>query len=191
VSPIEILAVALGLANITLIVLRSIWNYPFGIVMVLLYAGIFYEARLYSDALLQIFFLVVQIYGWWAWSRARADAGEVKVELLGWAARGAWLAAILAATAGWGWLMHSYTDAAFPWWDASIAMTSVAGQILMSKRYLENWWCWIAADLLAVPLYAVKGLTLTSLLYVVFLALATWGAIGWAATRRRKVAVPA
>lgn len=183
-SPIEIAAVALGLVNITLIVLRSVWNYPFGLVMVTLYAFIFLDARLYSDALLQIFFFVVQLYGWWAWSRARADQGEVTVERLGWPARTAWLAAIAIATALWGGLMHSQTDAHYPWWDAGVAMFSVAGQILMSRRYLENWWCWIAADLLAIPLYAAKDLWPTSALYVVFLGFAIWGAIGWARAPR-------
>ena len=76
---IEILAVCLGLANITLLIRRSIWNYPFGIVMVSLYAWIFYEAKLYSDALLQIFFFVVQFYGWYYWLKGRGDDGRVVV----------------------------------------------------------------------------------------------------------------
>lgn len=184
-SPIEIVAVLLGIANVVLVVLRSMWNYPFGIVMVALYAVIFYETRLYSDALLQLFFFVVQLYGWWAWSRARADAGEIRVELLGGRARLAWLAGIAIATASWGWLMHRYTDAALPWWDAAVAMLSVAAQILQSRRKLESWWLWIATDLVAIPLYAVKGLGLTAGLYVVFLVLASWGAIDWARVRRR------
>jgi nicotinamide mononucleotide transporter len=62
-SALEIIAFFLGVANVALLVRRSVWNYPFGIVMVLLYAGIFYDAKLYSDALLQLFFFVVQLYG--------------------------------------------------------------------------------------------------------------------------------
>lgn len=188
-SPIETVAVALGLLNITLIVRRSVWNYPFGIVMVVLYAHIFYQARLYSDALLQIFFLVVQAYGWWAWTRAQSAAGEVRVERLAWGSRACWLAGVLVATALWGWLMHSRTNAHFPWWDAGVAMFSVAGQILMTRRYLENWSCWIAADLLAIPLYAAKALWLTAGLYVAFLVLASWGLLSWA--RARREAAPA
>ncbi len=82
-SPLEMLAVVLGLANVVLVVRRSIWNYPFGIAMVTLYAFIFFEVKLYSDALLQLFFLVVQFYGWANWARSRADAGEVVVLALG------------------------------------------------------------------------------------------------------------
>lgn len=183
-SPIEIAAVLLGLVNVTLVVRRSIWNYPFGLAMVALYAWIFLGAKLYSDALLQVFFFVVQIYGWVHWARARAEAGEIRVEVLGSAARAWWLAACVVAAVGWGALMHRYTDAAFPWWDGSVAMLSVAAQLLMSRRYLENWVLWIAVDVLAIGLFEVKGLWLTAGLYAVFLALATWGLIDWARIRR-------
>lgn len=183
-SPIEIAAFLLGLANVTLVVRRSIWNYPFGLAMVALYAWIFLDAKLYSDALVQVFFFVVQIYGWWNWARARAAAGEVRVELLGTASRLWWLAGCIAASAGWGAIMHHYTDASYPLWDAVIAMLSVAAQILMSRRFIENWVLWIAVDALAIGLFAVKGLWLTSLLYAIFLVLATWGLIHWARVRR-------
>lgn len=185
VSPIEIAAFLLGVANVALVVRRSIWNYPFGLVMVTLYAFIFFEAKLYSDALLQIFFFIVQLYGWWNWVRAKAAAGEVPVERLTPAASAAWLGGCAAATAGWGALMHLYTDAAFPWWDASVAMMSIAAQILMARRAIENWWLWIAVDIDAIGLYAAKDLNLTALLYVIFLALSIWGLIDWRRAERR------
>lgn len=183
-EPIEIAAVLLGLINVTLVVRRSIWNYPFGLAMVALYAWIFFGAKLYSDALLQLFFIVVQFYGWWNWARSRARSGEVVVLTLGWAERAGWAAACVVTTAAWGWLMHSQTDASFPWWDASVAMMSVAAQILMSRRALESWWLWIAVDLVAMPLYAAKSLWLTAGLYGVFLALSVWGLIGWSKAMR-------
>src|ERR1041384_6888037 len=119
-NPLELVAAALGLANILLLVRRSIWNYPFGILMVLLYAFIFQEAKLYSDALLQIFFLVVQLYGWWHWIRNKAEAGEIVVERLSRLTLLILAAVSLAAIAGWGALMHGFTDASYPWWDASV-----------------------------------------------------------------------
>jgi len=152
--------------------------------MVALYAWIFFGAKLYSDALLQLFFIVVQFYGWWNWSRSRAESGEVVVLTLDSRARAGWAAGCLITTVAWGWLMHAQTDASFPWWDASVAMMSVAAQILMSRRYLENWWLWSAVDLVAMPLYAAKSLWLTAGLYGVFLALSVWGLIGWGSARR-------
>jgi nicotinamide mononucleotide transporter len=187
-SPIEAVAALLGLANVSLVARRSIWNYPFGIAMVTLYAWVFFAARLYSDALLQIFYFVVQFYGWWYWLRGKAEEGEVRVELLADQQRLVWIAGIALATALWGWLMHSQTNAAFPWWDASVAMMSVAAQILMSRRYLENWVLWIAVDAVAIPLYAAKGLWITAWLYAVFLAISIFGLVEWSRAWRRRTA---
>lgn len=178
-SPIEIAAFVLGVANVILVVRRSLWNYPFGLAMVTLYAWIFAEAKLYSDAILQGFFFAVQLYGWANWARSKADAGEVRVGRLGAAERGAWLAGIVVATLAWGAAMHRFTDAALPWWDAAVAITSVAAQILLSRRRIENWVLWIAVDLMAIGLYAAKDLWLTAVLYVIFLALSVWGLIDW------------
>jgi nicotinamide mononucleotide transporter len=179
------IAVALGILNVTLVVRRSLWNYPFGIVMVALYAHIFFGARLYSDALLQLFFFVVQIYGWVHWRRAASEAGEIRVERLAPRARRAWFAGIAVTTALWGLGMHRFTNAAFPWWDAAVAILSIAAQLLMTRRYLENWVLWIVVDLLAIGLYAARDLWLTAGLYGVFLLLAAWGLAGWRGAERR------
>jgi nicotinamide mononucleotide transporter len=183
-SLLETIAVLFGIANIVLIIRRSVWNYPFGIAMVSIYFFIFRDAKLYSDAGLQIFFVAVNFYGWWAWSRNKADAGEIVVERLGPQALLGWIGGSAIATAGWGWFMSANTDASYPFWDAGVATLSVAGQLLMTRRYLENWWWWIAVNIISIPLYWVKGLHQTAGLYVLFLALAIAGLIEW---RRVKV----
>lgn len=190
----ERLAVALGLINIVLIVRRSVWNYPFGLAMVAIYAWLFVQpdVRLYSDAGLQIFFFMVQLYGWWNWARSEIASGEVAVELMSPRGRVASIAAIAVATLAWGALMHRFTSAALPWWDAFIAMTSVAAQILMARRFVENWVLWIAVDVVAIGVYATKGLVFTSWLYVAFLALSAVGLMSWrTASVRRPEALPA
>jgi nicotinamide mononucleotide transporter len=178
-NPLEWVAVLLGIANIILLVRRSIWNFPFGIAMVLLYFEIFREARLYSDMLLQIFFLIVQLWGWWAWSRAGGMDGPIAVERLSTAKRFAWLAAVAIATAVWGWGMYRFTNAAAPWWDAAVAMGSIAAQILLTRRAIENWIGWILVDAFAISLYANRGLGLTAGLYVLFLVLSITGYLQW------------
>ncbi len=178
-SPIEIVAVLLGIANILLIIRRSVWNYPFGIAMVTLYFFIFRDAKLYSDAGLQVFFLVVNLYGWFSWSRNKAEAGEIVVQRLARQGLFAWIAGSVIATIGWGFLMSTYTDASYPFWDAGVAMLSVAGQILMARRYLENWWWWIVVNAISIPLYVVKDLHLTAGLYALYFVLAIAGLIEW------------
>jgi nicotinamide mononucleotide transporter len=182
-SPIEAVATLLGLANVALVVRRSLWNYPFALAMVTLYAWIFLQARLYSDALLQGFYFIVNGYGWWNWGRAKAEAGEVPVVRLPNRARLGWATGAALAALGWGALMHRLTDAAFPWWDGTIAVLSIVAQILQSRRAWECWPLWIAVDLLAIPLFLVKGLHLTAGLYCLFLALSVWGAIDWTRAR--------
>jgi nicotinamide mononucleotide transporter len=176
---LELLAAALGLANIVLLARRNIWNYPFAIAMVMIYADIFLRAKLYSDALLQIFFLIVNIYGWIVWARSKADTGAVVARALSVRQRISWSLSGAAGIALWGAAMARFTDAALPWWDASIAITSVVAQILLSRRYWENWLLWIAVDVVSIGVYAVKGLRATVLLYLIFLAISIWGYVGW------------
>jgi nicotinamide mononucleotide transporter len=183
VSPIEAVASLLGIANVALVVRRSLWNYPFALAMVALYGWVFFDAKLYSDALLQPFYFAVNLYGWWNWRRSRATAGTVVVERLGVRERAGWIAGCGLASLGWGALMHNLTDAAFPWWDGTIAVMSIAAQILQSRRAWDCWLLWIAVDLLAIPLFATKGLWLTAGLYCLFLMLSIWGAIDWSRSR--------
>ncbi|WP_240047437.1 nicotinamide riboside transporter PnuC [Sphingomonas panacisoli] len=183
-SPIEGVAAVLVLINVWLVARRSIWNYAFGIAGVVIYGWVFFHAKLYSDMLLQVFFLVLNIYGLVQWRRSQAETGEVVVERLGIGRRFVWAAGIIVAVAMWGWLMDTYTDAALPYWDASVAMTSVAAQMLMAWRKLENWWLWIAANILSIGLYAAKSLWITMGLYVLLLGLAIWGLARWRAARQ-------
>lgn len=178
-NPVELLAAALGLANIVLLARRNIWNYPFAIAMVILYAGIFLRTKLYSDALLQIFFLIVNIYGWIVWARSKADTGIVAARAMPDRQRMIWALGGAIGIGLWGAAMARFTDAALPWWDASIAITSVVAQILLSRRYWENWLLWIAVDIVSIGVYAAKGLRATVLLYLIFLAVSVWGYAGW------------
>lgn len=178
-SAIEWFAAALGLANVWLIVRRSVWNYPFALVMCSLYLWIFFEAKLYSDSALQLFFIAINLYGLFAWIRNKADVGEISVESLTHQARWLWLAGTAAACLGWGLLMSRMTDASHPYWDGSVAMMSIASQILMAQRKLENWHGWIAVNLLSIPLYWIKGLIPTTALYMILLCMAVIGLREW------------
>lgn len=188
-GPIELIAVALGLTNIVLLVQRSIWSYPFGMLMVILYAKVFYDSRLYSDALLHVFFLVIQVYGLWYWLQYRQSDGLVVVErsaprLVGFSILAAFFGAITLGT-----IMRRYTDADLPYWDASVAATSVVAQFLMSRRRLESWLFWIAVDVMAIALFWTKGLYPTALLYTAFLVLCVWGYLRWSRAWRSGAAV--
>ncbi|MEO5866463.1 MAG: nicotinamide riboside transporter PnuC [Sphingomonas sp.] len=180
-SPIEALAAALILVNVWLVAQRSIWNYAFGLAGVALVGWVVFDAKLYSDMLLQAFFFVLQFYGWWQWSRSRALNGDVVVETLGPAARIGWAGLVIVATLGWGWVMHRFTDAALPFLDALVAMISIAAQILLSQRKVENWPLWILANGLSIWLYGAKHLWAFMGVYILLLALSVWGLAKWRA----------
>ena len=178
-SWLEWVAAALGVVNVALVVRRSIWNYPFGLVMVALYFFVFFEARLYSDALLQIFFFAVNLYGWRNWLRARTETGEVPVGLLSNARAPVLGRGDVAASLAWGFGMARYTDAAAPVIDAFVAGASISAQSLLARRRIENWVLWILVDIVAIGLYWSRGLHATSGLYFLFLLLSIAGLIGW------------
>lgn len=183
VNLVEVVAALLVVVNVALVARRSVWNYPFGILAVTLYGWVFLGARLYSDALLQLFFLVLNVYGWWNWQRNREETGTVIVLSLSGTARFAWVLGIAAATWGWGTLMHRYTDAALPWWDAGVAISSVAAQVMMARRHWENWLLWIAVDVASVGLYSAKELWPTTVVYSLLTGLALWGLSDWLRAR--------
>ena len=177
--PIEMIAVFCGLANVGLIIRRSIWNYPFGFLMVILYARIFYDYQLYSDALLQVYFFLIQFYGLYYWLKGRADDGRIIVEYLPRKQYGIYLGIGLFGWLTLSSLMSSFTDASYPFWDGAIAAFSVLAQFLLSRRHIESWYLWIVVDLLAIGLFYTKGLEPTAALYGVFLVLATIGLLQW------------
>lgn len=177
-SLIEWIAAALVLANVALVARRSLWNYPFGIAAVSVYAFIFHDQKLYSDMILQAFFLILNIYGWANWHSARDDRG-VPVGWMPNGERGKWAAAILACWLLWSAGMARWTDAAAPFADGAVAMLSVAAQWLLARRRAENWWLWILVDVIAVPLFFSRGLYVTAAVYALLLVIAVAGLLQW------------
>ena len=196
-NPLELVAAALGVVNIALLVRRSVWNYPFGMAMVALYVFIFYEAKLYSEAGLQVFFFAMQGWGWYLWFEAGGRAGgvggigdgRVPVRWLDWPSRAVWLMVTAALSLTLGWAMDRFTDATVPYADSAIAGASVAAQILLATRRIENWVLWIVIDVGAIALYANRGLYPTTALYVLFLAFAVVGLREWIAAAKQKAAI--
>lgn len=177
-SGLELCAAAFGLANMLLLARRSVWNFPCGMVMVALFGLIFFQARLYAVAGLQLFFLAAQIHGWWAWRQAPAAAGTVSVRRLD-ARR--WPLLVVSATllsiAAAAVLYR--TDAAAPIADGSVAAWSLAAQLLTNLRMVESWPLWAAINIVSVALYASQSLWVTAGLYTVFLTVALYSWRAW------------
>jgi nicotinamide mononucleotide transporter len=182
---IEWTAATLGVVNIGLLIFRSVWNFPFGIAMVALYIVVFFEERLYAEAGLQVFFILAQLWGWWLWLKVGGEDDRVTVRLLDWPSRTVWLTVTAAVSVNLGWAMHSFTNAVLPYADAGIAGASVAAQILLAYRRIENWVIWIAIDVASIALYINRGLYPTAGLYGGFLVLSLIGLREWIAAEQR------
>lgn len=178
-SLIEITATLFGVACVYLTIRRNIWCWPTGLIMVSLYIWIFWQAKLYSDMGLQVVYIFLQLYGWWAWLHGGEDGEELEVQRLTPARFGAWVAAGVVGTVGLGYVMSTYTDADLPYWDACTTVLSLIAQWLMAKKILENWVFWIVVDVLAVGIYFTKGLYPTTGLYALFLLMAASGLVVW------------
>jgi nicotinamide mononucleotide transporter len=184
----EIIGTVLGVIGVWLMIRQNIWGWPVGLVQVAVYAWVFYDSKLYSDAILQVAFFLIQAYGWGHWLRGacrQVSAGQsapgLPVTRLTGPAIAAWIAAGAVLTAGWGWFMHRTTDAALPWWDAFILVFSLIAQWLQARKNIENWAGWLGVNTVAIGVYWAKDLRLTSGLYLVFWVMALWG---WRAWRR-------
>lgn len=198
-SYLEFVGTILNIASVWLVARKHVLNWPVGIVAVVLFGALFFQIRLYSDFAEQIYYLVSGFYGWWVWTKAGKDGmdsagttlirnGTLKERVL----TGAF---VLIGTIALGWFMAHVNSwwpsifpepASFPYLDAVTTVMSFAAQMLMIFRVIDNWYLWIAVDVIGIWLYAVKEVRFVSLLYVVFLVLATMGLFEWRRERSKK-----
>ncbi|TDF38563.1 nicotinamide riboside transporter PnuC [Alteromonadaceae bacterium M269] len=178
-SPIEWIATVAGFLCVYLIIKRSIWCFAFGFVQVSIYAWIFYDVKLYSDMMLNVFYIGFQIYGWLIWRQSQDGSGHVVVVKGTAKEYGLWAIVIVISTAVVGTVVGNTTDASFPYPDAFTTCASLVAQWLMSHKKLLNWAVWIIVDVVAIAIYWQKGLYPTSLLYFCFLVMAIIGQWQW------------
>lgn len=178
---LEILGFVLSLATVWLSMQRRVASCPVGLAAVAVYALVFIDARLYSDALLQGMFALFIAYTWVHWSR-HLDTGH-RVEVVPLRRRRAMLhiALGIGGAIALGAFMRHGTNASLPWLDAALAAFSLVGQFWQARRHAAAWWMWIAVDVVYVGLYLAKDLWLTAFLYAIFVGLAIMGLRAWRA----------
>jgi nicotinamide mononucleotide transporter len=183
----ELLGSVLGLIQIWLLVRRSIWNFPVAMAMVTLIGITLFEARLYSECGLQAFFFVVNATGWVQWNRVTDDADTVPVSWMSGQSRAVWAVVTIALSLSLGWLMHSLTNAALPFADSAVTGASIAAQLLLNNRKIENWVLWVAIDVVSVGLYLYRDLYFLTVLYIAFLAISVIGLRQWIRASRAEI----
>ncbi len=188
-SLIELVGTVLYLASVWLIARRNVLTWPVGIASVLLYLVLFYEIRLYADALEQLYYLGASAYGWWYWTRGAGTSGaRVAVRWGQTKSIALWLGitAVGSAVLGMGvsrfhlWWPGVFPEpASFPFVDAGTTVASLVAMWLMARKQAESWLYWIVVDAVAIWLYFQKEVRFVALLYVVLLAIALRGFASW------------
>ena len=180
-SGLELFAAVLGVIAVWLTVKQNPWCWPIGLVMVLLYSWIFFDVKLYSDMLLQVVYAVLQLYGWWQWTRAGAQHHGRQVTSLNARQISTGLAIGAVGSLALGAAMAHWTDAAQPWLDAALTGFSLVAQLWMAQKRVQCWPLWIAVDVIFVGLFLYKGLYLTAALYALSTVIAVQGWREWRA----------
>lgn len=178
-SWLETVGAVTGAACVMLVVRRSIWNFPAGILSCAAYLVFFADGRLYADAGLQVLFIALGIHGWVAWARGRTGTTPVRRLPLGelTALAVAFPAAWLALTR-----LLEHVNGAAPVYDAFVTALSLVAQWLLNRRYVESWLGWIVVDQVSVVLFWSRGMYLTAGLYALFLAMCVAGLVEWRRT---------
>ena len=182
---LEIVAVVIALAMVGCNIREIHWGWPLAIISSLMYFALFWRSKLYGEATLQIFFVVVAFWGWFQWLRGhRGDGSALLVARL---SRHGLLTTVLAGALLWpitGLFLKIYTDTDVPWWDAFPTAISPVGQFLLGRKYIENWAAWNIGNLVSVALVMHKWLGLTGADVDETGAV---GTAGWRAWQRRLV----
>jgi nicotinamide mononucleotide transporter len=176
ISYLELVANAVFVVSVFLAAKNNVNTWWTGIIGCILFAVLFYQVNLYADVTLMIFFIMTSIYGWMYWG-SNKEIHPIKVtppsKLL------IYILFAILATLCYGWILHTFTDAYAPFIDSLILMFSVLAQLLLMKRRMETWVCWIIVDTVAVPLYASRELYLTAFVYGLFWVNAWYGMYSW------------
>lgn len=178
VSWLELAAFVLSVAMVIGNQRQWIGAWPLAIAASALYGLFFWRGQLYGEAVLQLFFIALALWGWVQWARGRAGQALAVLRLgaRGWASS---LAALLLLAPLLGWGLDHYTASPLPYWDAVPTVGSVVATLLLGRKYIENWPLWMAVNALSVALFAQRGYWLTVLLYLLLIPLAAWGWRRW------------
>ncbi|MEN9444240.1 MAG: hypothetical protein RIS47_1130 [Bacteroidota bacterium] len=186
-NKLEVFGVISSLVYLYFSINRMVWLWPLGILSSALYVSIFFDARLYADMALSVYYVLISIYGWHYWSTigsgfaTKEDAVLIvnkkmwcNLALASVAVYGVFLAALLVLPV---WL--GMPSAAMPLLDALTTALGVVATWMLARRYLEQWLIWVFVDLLSAGMYFYKGLYPTAILFLVYTAMALVGYVAW------------
>ena len=178
---LEIIGTIVGLVYLWLEYRASIYLWIASIIMPAIYIFVYYEAGLYADFGINIYYLGAAVYGWLVWKYGNKEQNQTELPITRMPKR-SWLKAgivFLVALFFIAGVLINYTDSNVPWWDAFTTALSIIGMWMLARKYLEQWWVWIVVDAVCVGLYIYKELYFTAGLYALYAIIAIFGWLNW------------
>lgn len=180
----ELLAVALGLAYLVLAMRQSLWCWPAAFISTAIYTGLFWHVSLLMDSALNVYYMAMAVYGFWAWRFARKNENsesETSLAITRWTVKthALVITAVILVSLLSGYLLTKNTHAAWPYLDSFTTWGSVLTTYMVARKILENWLYWIVIDAVALMLYVERGLYFTAALFALYLVLCVIGYITW------------
>jgi nicotinamide mononucleotide transporter len=186
-TTLELVATVLALSYTVLAIRHSLWCWPAALLSTILTLQIMLTANLYTDALLQLYYAGMALYGWWNWRQLRSSSGQAQ-QVVEW--RGSQHLQLIVVTAlvglVFGYLMQQFTNTDFAWLGAQISCFAVVTTYLVAKKVVSNWLYWIVIDAASIYMYLQKDLYFFSALFVIYTLTAASGYLVWRSNYRQQ-----
>lgn len=187
---LELVAMLLALAYIILAAQGSLWCWPAAFISTALYTVIFYDVLLLMDSALNVYYLVMAVYGYWAWQKKTSTSTALNqttknlpLAIISWSTTLHVKSCIVLTVISLmlGYIIANYTPAAFPYLDTFTTVFAVFATYLVTQKVLENWLYWVVIDATSIYLYIEKGLIPTTVLFIIYVVIAAYGYFKWQA----------
>ena len=156
----------------------SIWLWPVGVLLPLLYIYIYFVNRFYADMAINVYYLAASIYGWMRWKKHSGSGNGLGIRFTPpriWIGVSAVFTALFAALV----TILLRTDDVAPWGDAFTTALSIIGMWMLARKYIEQWGVWLVVNVVSAMLYFSKGMMPTGIVYTVYSIVPIFGYIKW------------
>jgi nicotinamide mononucleotide transporter len=180
-NKIELLGAILGILYIFYSIRQNILTWPTGLLTSILYVIVFFQAKLYADMGLQVYYVFISLYGWYFWIKGKRPDNNKKVPVKI-TSKKLWLKLIVVAGTLYVlilFILLKYTDSDVPYMDSITTALSIIATWMLAKKYIEHWLIWIFIDAFSAGLYIYKGLWPTVILFFVYTVMAYLGYMEW------------
>lgn len=179
---LELVGLVSGLLCVWLLIRENVATFPIGLIYAVVTVVVVGRAQLYADVILNLYYVIMNAYGWYFWLYGGRERREAQVLLVGWVPKPQWLGivgVVVVGTLAMGWYFATQTNAALPYPDSFTTVASFVAMWMSARKYLESWALWFVIDVVQVALYIIKDIEAYAVLYLVYLGMAVWGWISW------------